>query len=162
MHAHIFCLNSGRESAQSGNPYGGGQGRRGTRTIWGLFAIRAMLPNKPRGVPRVNDRRVLNGLFVCHGNLILTLRALVPLADAPVTTCHGIPRSFNAAALVERQMNRSQWLDEYARRPPIVGRHRANVSISKWLRRGSFGHYETRGVSRYCGNLRKVLALVVA
>ena len=24
-------------------------------------AIRPMLPNKPRGVPRVNDRRVLNG-----------------------------------------------------------------------------------------------------
>ena len=95
-------------------------------------------------------------------NLILTLRALVPLADAPVTTCHGIPRSFNAAALVDRQMKRSQRLDEHARRPPIVGRHRADVSISKWLRRGSLGHYETRGVSRYCGNLRKVLALVVA
>ena len=27
------------------------------------FAIRPMLPNKPRGVPRVNDRRVLNGIF---------------------------------------------------------------------------------------------------
>jgi transposase len=26
-------------------------------------AIRPMLPNKPRGVPRVNDRRVLNGIF---------------------------------------------------------------------------------------------------
>jgi len=26
-------------------------------------AIRRMLPNKPRGVPRVNDRRVLNGIF---------------------------------------------------------------------------------------------------
>jgi hypothetical protein len=25
------------------------------------FAIRPMLPNKPRGVPRVNDRRVLTG-----------------------------------------------------------------------------------------------------
>jgi transposase len=25
--------------------------------------IRPMLPNKPRGVPRVNDRRVLNGIF---------------------------------------------------------------------------------------------------
>ena len=25
-------------------------------------AIRPMLPNKPRGVPRVNDRRVLNGI----------------------------------------------------------------------------------------------------
>ena len=26
-------------------------------------AIRPMLPNKPRGLPRVNDRRVLNGIF---------------------------------------------------------------------------------------------------
>jgi transposase len=26
-------------------------------------AIRPFLPNKPRGVPRVNDRRVLNGIF---------------------------------------------------------------------------------------------------
>jgi len=26
-------------------------------------AIRPMLPNKPRGVPRVNDRRVLNRIF---------------------------------------------------------------------------------------------------
>jgi transposase len=26
-------------------------------------AIKPMLPNKPRGVPRVNDRRVLNGFF---------------------------------------------------------------------------------------------------
>jgi len=26
-------------------------------------AIRPMLPNKPRGVPRVNDHRVLNGIF---------------------------------------------------------------------------------------------------
>jgi transposase len=26
-------------------------------------AIKAMLPNKPRGVPGVNDRRVDNGIF---------------------------------------------------------------------------------------------------
>ena len=26
-------------------------------------AIKPMLPNKPRGVPRTNDRRVLNGIF---------------------------------------------------------------------------------------------------
>jgi len=32
-------------------------------------AIRSFLPNKPRGIPRVNDRRVLNGIF-----LGLTLR----------------------------------------------------------------------------------------
>jgi transposase len=27
------------------------------------FAIKPPLPNKPRGVPHVNDRRVLNGIF---------------------------------------------------------------------------------------------------
>jgi transposase len=26
-------------------------------------AIKLMLPNKPRGVPRVNERRVLNGML---------------------------------------------------------------------------------------------------
>ena len=26
-------------------------------------AIKPMLPNKPRGKPRVNDRRFLNGIF---------------------------------------------------------------------------------------------------
>ena len=26
-------------------------------------AIKSLLPNKPRGIPRVNDRRVLNGIF---------------------------------------------------------------------------------------------------
>jgi transposase len=26
-------------------------------------AIKPMLPNKPRGVSRVNDRRVINGIF---------------------------------------------------------------------------------------------------
>ena len=34
--------------------------------------IEPLLPNKPRGVPRVDDRRVLNGIFWvlrsgCHG-----------------------------------------------------------------------------------------------
>jgi hypothetical protein len=36
-------------------------------------AIKPMLPNKPRGVPRVNDRRVLNGIF-------WVLRSGAPLA----------------------------------------------------------------------------------
>lgn len=26
-------------------------------------AIRLFLPNKPRGIPRVDDQRVLNGIF---------------------------------------------------------------------------------------------------
>jgi transposase len=29
---------------------------------WGVIA--PLLPNKPRGVPRVDDRRVLNGIFL--------------------------------------------------------------------------------------------------
>ena len=40
------------------------------------FAIRPMLPNKPRGVPRVNDRRVLNGIFC-------VLRSGAPWRDLP-------------------------------------------------------------------------------
>ncbi len=31
-------------------------------------AIKPFLPNKPRGVPRVNDRRVLNGIFWVRSN----------------------------------------------------------------------------------------------
>jgi transposase len=48
-------------------------------------AIKPMLPNKPRGVPRVNDRRVLNGIF-------WILRSGAPWRDlpdnfGPYTTC---------------------------------------------------------------------------
>jgi hypothetical protein len=39
-------------------------------------AIKPMLPNKPRGVPRVNDRRVLNGIF-------WVLRSGPPWRDLP-------------------------------------------------------------------------------
>ena len=38
--------------------------------------IKPMLPNKPRGVPRVNDRRVLNGIF-------RVLRSRAPWRDLP-------------------------------------------------------------------------------
>jgi transposase len=38
--------------------------------------IRQMLPNKPRGVPRVDDRRVLNGIF-------WVLRSGAPWRDLP-------------------------------------------------------------------------------
>ena len=47
--------------------------------------IEPLLPNKPRGVPRVDDRRVLNGIF-------WRLRTGAPWADIPArygpyTTC---------------------------------------------------------------------------
>ena len=49
-------------------------------------AIKPMLPNKPRGIPRVNDRRVLNGIF-------WVLRSVAPwrgMQDSfgPYTTCY--------------------------------------------------------------------------
>lgn len=49
-------------------------------------AIKPMLPNKPRGVPQVNDRRVLNGIF-------WILRSGAPWRDlpdnfGPYTTCY--------------------------------------------------------------------------
>jgi transposase len=48
--------------------------------------IKPMLPNKPRGVPRVDDRRVLNGIF-------WVLRSGAPWRDlpdgyGPHTTCY--------------------------------------------------------------------------
>lgn len=49
-------------------------------------ALKPTLPNKPRGVPRVNDRRVLNGIF-------WVLRSGAPWRDlpeafGPYTTCY--------------------------------------------------------------------------
>jgi len=49
-------------------------------------AIKPMLPNKPRGVPRVNDRRVFNGIF-------WVLRSGAPWRDLP--SLH--PTCFHAA-----------------------------------------------------------------
>jgi transposase len=51
---------------------------------WGV--IEPLLPNKPRGVPRVDDRRVLNGIF-------WVLRSGAPWRDLPErygprTTCY--------------------------------------------------------------------------
>jgi transposase len=48
-------------------------------------AIKPMLPNKPRGVPRVNDRRVLNGISGFYdlghrGTTCLTTLVRTPLA----------------------------------------------------------------------------------
>ena len=42
--------------------------------------IKPMLPNKPRGIPRVDDRRILNGIF-------WVLRSGAPWRDLP--DCYG-------------------------------------------------------------------------
>jgi len=64
---------------------------------WG--AIKPMLPNKPRDVPRVNDRRVLNGIF-------WVLRSGAPWRDlpeafGPYTTCYNPLRSLAAGWCLE-------------------------------------------------------------
>jgi len=66
-------------------------------------AIRPMLPNKPRGVPRVNDRRVLNGIF-------WVLRSGAPWRDLPVnfgpyTTCYNRFVRWRRAGVWSKIMN---------------------------------------------------------
>ncbi|CAM5272612.1 IS5 family transposase IS427 [Aquamicrobium terrae] len=66
-------------------------------------AIKPFLPNKPRGVPRVNDRRVLNGIF-------WVLRSGAPWRDlpqafGPYTTCYNRFVRWRRAGVWERIMN---------------------------------------------------------
>ena len=60
-------------------------------------------PNKPRGVPRVNDRRVLNGIF-------WVLRSGAPWRDlpdnfGPYTTCYNRFVRWRRAGVWDRLMN---------------------------------------------------------
>jgi len=50
-------------------------------------AIKPMLPNKPRGVPRVNDRRVLNGIFWMLRSGGATSAVGPSLPDPPAEEC---------------------------------------------------------------------------
>ena len=66
-------------------------------------AIKPMLPNKPRGVPRANDRRVLNGIF-------WVLRSGAPWRDlpnafGPYTTCYNHFVRWGRAGVWARIMN---------------------------------------------------------
>ena len=49
-------------------------------------AIKPMLPNKPRGVPRVNDRRVLNGIFGSCGLVLRGVTCRMRSAPTPLAT----------------------------------------------------------------------------
>jgi transposase len=66
-------------------------------------AIKPMLPNKPRGVRRVNDRRVLNGIF-------WVLRSGAPWRDLPKTcgprtTCYNRFVRWRQAGVWDRLMD---------------------------------------------------------
>jgi transposase len=65
--------------------------------------IQPLLPNKPRGVPRVDDRRVLNGIF-------WVLRSGAPWADLPEryghrTTCYNRFVRWRKAGVWDRLMD---------------------------------------------------------
>jgi putative transposase len=65
--------------------------------------IQPLLPNKPRGVPRVDDRRVLNGIF-------WRLRTGAPWADipqryGPYTTCVNRFNRWRRAGVWDRLLN---------------------------------------------------------
>jgi transposase len=66
-------------------------------------AINPMLPNKPRGIRRVNDRRVLNGIF-------WVLRSGAPWRDlppsfGPYTTCYNRFVRWRRAGVWDRIMD---------------------------------------------------------
>ncbi len=65
--------------------------------------IQPLLPNKPRGVKRVDDRRVLNGIF-------WVLRSGAPWRDLPErygprTTCYNRFNRWRKAAVWDRLMD---------------------------------------------------------
>lgn len=65
--------------------------------------IEPLLPNKPRGVPRVDDRRVLNGIF-------WVLRSGAPWRDlpdryGPRTTCYNRFVRWQKAGVWDRMMD---------------------------------------------------------
>ena len=53
--------------------------------------IEPLLPNKPRGVPRVDDRRVLNGIY-------WRLRTGSPWAESSAATAGRVSRSASPSA----------------------------------------------------------------
>ena len=74
-------------------------------------AIKPMLPNKPRGVRRVNDSRVLNGIF-------WVLRSGAPWRDLPETygPPHHLLQSLRSVAAG------CVWTGSWMRWPPVMMR----------------------------------------
>ena len=102
-------------------------------------AIKPMLPNKPRGVRRVNDRRVLNGIF-------WVLRSGAPWRDLPEnygprTTCYNRFVRWRRAGVWDRIMD------------ALAAGHDAAVQMIDIAER--FQPAATRDVSKFqnCSNL---------
>src|SRR3569623_2044470 len=80
--------------------------------------IEPLLPNKPRGVPRVDDRRVLNGIF-------WVLRSGAPWRDLPErygprTTCYNRFVRWRKAGVWDRMMDA---ITDPSRRNPVDHQH---------------------------------------
>jgi len=69
--------------------------------------IEPLLPNKPRRVPRVHDRRVLNGIFwvLRSGAPIRACWADLPERYGPKTTCYNRFRRWTKAGVWDRIMD---------------------------------------------------------
>ena len=74
--------------------------------------IEPLLPNKPRGVPRVDDRRVLNGIF-------WVLRSGAPWRDLPERTAHAPPATIALSDGAKQVFGTASWMP--SPRPMIVG-----------------------------------------
>ncbi len=92
-------------------------------------AIKPFLPNKPRGVPRVNDRRVLNGIF-------WVLRSGAPWRDLPET--FAMTKAQIRQPLTDRMAKGAERADALAEvfwtSPRRSGKTRA---LSEWVGRSS-------------------------
>jgi len=62
-------------------------------------AIRSFLPNKPRGILRVNDRRVLNGIFWVYAQALPGVTCPCPMVPAQLA----IIASFGGGRLASGQ-----------------------------------------------------------
>ena len=90
-------------------------------------AIKPMLPNKPRGVRRVNDRRVLNGIF-------WVLRSGAPWRDLPETygprtTCYNRFARWRRAALDACRRHAASLTWRVRTASPISAAYRLGIGV---------------------------------
>jgi transposase len=128
-------------------------------------AIKPFLPNKPRGVPRVNDRRVLNGIF-------WVLRSGAPWRDlpensGPYTTCYNRFVRWRRAGVWDQLMNALtaghdasvQMIDtSIVRSAPIETRNPKSKGTSPRRSRSTRHHRRATGSSTQPPSLRHPVA----